>query len=110
MKFLSSIDTLIAIIATAITAGSLIWGWLKVRSRRKSKQAKYVSKYFKIINEENNVPYKNKEQRLKSLEGLRDQIRLLYGNGVLDEPNYEVLRKKISEHINQLYNDTSSNV
>jgi YVTN family beta-propeller protein len=102
-----SIDTLIAIIATAIAAGPLIWGWL--RSRRKSKQAKYVSKYIKIINEENNMPYKNKEQHLKSLEGLRDQIRLLYGNGALDEPNYEVLRKKISGHINQLYNDTNSN-
>lgn len=50
----------------------------------------------------------NKEEGLQHLGAIRMQIIELFGNGTINESDYEILNRKISEYINRVKSKTIS--
>jgi hypothetical protein len=91
------LSTLQGIAGAAGTAGSLVIGWLfKTRKRR------LVFRYLTRIDSTYNQYSVDREECVKRLNDMRDEIVQLLKKRQIDEPQYTILESKLTQYLKDL--------
>jgi hypothetical protein len=96
----SVIFLLVATITTALPP--IIAILVRLVRRRRAGRISYITKYIKIIDSTYNTFKENKQECLKQLNELQNEINHLFIKGTINEMKYTILNTKISIYLSRL--------